>query len=287
MGTATRPAKTVPAPWDAFSDVDAFVDEVLSELAAMAADGSRPMRLGPKPALAGAALRKAVMAIWCVCFCGMQWRAIGQLCGIPFGTLFSLFARWTRLGLWRRLLDRLRRSWRMACGDPPEPSAVIIDSRSCRSAPSCFTRGFDGGKKINGIKLHVAVDKYGFALAIDVSSANVHDSKGIVPVLRHLAGRGFQGPALGDLSYRGQRLSQAGQALGITVQPSAGGHDGTFIPDGIRWVVERSFAWISRYRRLNTIFERTKEHLIAFIEIAFVSILSRRLKRLVAEELGA
>src|SRR3954462_12997980 len=127
MGTAVRPAKTSPGPWDAFADVDAFVDEVLIELAAMAKDGSRPTRSGPKPPLAGAALRKAVMAIWCVCFCGMQWRAIGQLCGIPFGTLYGLFARWTRLGLWRRLLDRLRRRWRRACGDAPEPSAVVID----------------------------------------------------------------------------------------------------------------------------------------------------------------
>src|SRR4051794_30671650 len=108
MGTAVRPAKASPGPWDAFADVDAFVDEVLIELEAMAKDGSRPMRSGPKPPLAGAALRKAVMAIWCVCFCGMQWRAIGQLCEIPFGTLYGLFARWTRLGLWRRLLDRLR-----------------------------------------------------------------------------------------------------------------------------------------------------------------------------------
>ena len=66
------------------------------------------MRSGPKPPLAEAMLRKAVMALWCVCFCGMPWRAIGQLCEIPFGTLYGLFARWTRLGLWRRLLERLR-----------------------------------------------------------------------------------------------------------------------------------------------------------------------------------
>ena len=97
MGTAFNPAKTSPASWDAFSDVDAFVDAVLTELAAMAADGTRPTRSGPKPPLTGAALRKAIMAIWCVCFCDMQWRAIGQLCDIPFGTLYTLFARWTRL----------------------------------------------------------------------------------------------------------------------------------------------------------------------------------------------
>jgi hypothetical protein len=148
MGTAVRPAKTSPGPWDAFGDVDVFVDEVLAELMAMARDGTRPQRPGPKRPLAGATLRKAVMAIWCVCFCGMQWRAIGQLCAIPFSTLYGLFARWTRLGLWRRLLDRLRRTWRRACGDAPEPSAVVIDSRSCRSAPSCFDRGINGGKGI-------------------------------------------------------------------------------------------------------------------------------------------
>jgi hypothetical protein len=56
----------------------------------------------------------------------------------PSGTPYGLFARWTRLGLWRRMLDRLRRTWRRACGDAPEPSAVVIDSRSCCSAPSCF-----------------------------------------------------------------------------------------------------------------------------------------------------
>ena len=112
-------------------------------------------------------------------------------------------------------------------------------------------------------------------------------SKGIVPVLHQLAGRGFKGTALGDLSYRGQRLSRAGKALGITVEPSAGGHGGTFIPDGIRWVVERSFSWLARYRRLNTIFERTEAHLVAFIEIAFISILSRRLVRLAAQEISA
>jgi transposase len=260
---------------------------VLVELAAMVADGTRRTRSGPKPPLTGAALRKAIMAIWCVCFCGMQWRAIGQLCDIPFGTLYTLFSRWTRLGLWRRLLNRLIQAWRQACGDAAEPSAVIVDSRSCHSAPSCFGRGFDGGKKIKGIKIHLAVDKYGFPLAIHVSPANVHDSKGIVPVLQQLAGRGFKGTALGDLSYRGQRLSKAGEALGITLQPSAGGHGGAFIPEAIRGVVERSLAWISRYRRLNTIFERTEGHLVAFIEIAFISILSRRLVRLVPQEISA
>ncbi|PWC54217.1 hypothetical protein TSH7_31560 [Azospirillum sp. TSH7] len=217
----------------------------------------------------------------------MQWRAIGQLTGIPFGTLYTLFARWTRLGLWRRLLDRLCRTWRMACGDTAEPSTVVIDSRTCPSAPSCFARGVDGGKKIRGVKVSIAVEKYGLPLAIDAMPANVHDTKGIVPVLRQLAGRGFQGPAIGDLGYRGERLAKAAEALSITVRPIARGRDGVFIPTEIAWVVERSFSWISRYRRLNTIVERTKEHLVAFVEVAFISILSRRLKRLTPQEVSA
>jgi len=287
MGTAVHSASTAPVSWDALSDVDAFVDEVLSEPPTMAMDGTRPPRSGPKPALAGAVLRKAIMAIRCVCFCGMQWRAIGQLSGIPFGTLYSLFARWTRLGLWRRLLDRLRQTWRLACGDTVEPSTVVIDSRTCPAAPSCFARGVDGGKRIRGVKVSIAVEKYGIPLAIDVTPANVHDTKGIVPVLRQLAGRGFRGPAIGDLGYRGERLANVAAALGIPVRPIARGRDGVFIPSEIAWVVERSFSWITRYRRLNTIVERTKEHLIAFVQITFISILSRRLQRLAPQEVSA
>ena len=105
-------------------------------------------------------------------------------------------------------------------------------------------------------------------------------------MLHQLASRGFKGTALGDLSYRGQRLSKAGKALGIIIQPSAGGHGGTFVPEGIRWVVARSLGWINRYRRLNIIFERTEAHLVAFIEIAFISILSRRLARLASQQIS-
>ena len=161
----------------------------------------------------------------------MQWRAIGQRCDIPFGTLYGLFARWTRLGLWRRLC----RTWRRACGDTPEPSAVVIDSRSYRSAPSCFSRGIDGGKKIRGVKIQMAIEKHDIPLAIDVAPANRHDTKAIVPVLRERANGGFQGPALGDLGYRGKQLAEAGQALGTTVEAIARGRDGRFIPAGICW----------------------------------------------------
>ena len=164
---------------------------------------------------------------------------------------------------------------------------VVIDSRACRSAPSCCARGVDGGKTVRGGKIQIAVETYGIPLAIDVVPANRHDTKAIVPVRRALANGGVQGLALGDRGYRGKRLAEAGQALGSTVEAIARGRDGQFVPAGICWVVERSCAWLSRYRRLNTIFERSNEHRIAFVAIAFISILARRLKRLVVEECSA
>ncbi|HYG84843.1 MAG TPA: transposase [Azospirillum sp.] len=131
-----------------------------------------------------------------------------------------MFARWTRLGLGRRLRDRLRRTRRLACGDTAEPSTVVIDSRTCPSAPNCIARGVDGGKRIRGVKVSIAVETYGIPRAIDARPANVHDTNGIVPVLRQLAGGGLQGPAIGDLGYRGERLANAAAALGITVSRS-------------------------------------------------------------------
>ncbi len=143
-----------------------------------------------------------------------------------------------RLGLWRRLLNRLILAWRQACGDKPVPSAVILDSplslsasgqlsgeRSCRSAPSCFGRGFDGGKKIKGIKMHLAVDTRRAAKLImashwrSTSRRRMCMTKGIVPVLHQLAG--FKGTALGDLSYRGQRLSKRRLASPSNPAPTA------------------------------------------------------------------
>jgi hypothetical protein len=135
MGTAFNPAKTSLASWDAFANLDAFVDEVLT---AIAADGTRPTRSGPKPPLAGAALRKAILAIWRVAFCGLQWRAIGLLCDIPFGTLYTLFAHWTCVAPAAQPLDPglaagLRRYCRSHCCHHRQPvvsfSADLLRAR--------------------------------------------------------------------------------------------------------------------------------------------------------------
>ncbi|MEO5375738.1 MAG: IS5 family transposase [Alphaproteobacteria bacterium] len=280
MGTSIKAAETTPGSWDTLSDIDAFATAVMNELKMMESEGIKICGKGPKPPLDGAVLRRAIMAIWCTCYCSTQWRAVGNMTGIPFGTLFSLFSRWTRLGVFRRLRKRLIVQWRDACGDTPMLSAVIVDSRSVRSSPTCGDRGIDGGKLVKGLKIHIAVDKHGFPLSVKISTANVHDSVGILPVLQELSAQGFTGHALVDSSYKGSKLSKAAKELGIDVIAKTCGAGRNFLPEGIRWVVERSFAWLSRYRRLNTFFDRTSDSLVAHIEIAFISILSRRIARL-------
>jgi hypothetical protein len=129
------------------------------------------------------------------------------------------------------------------------PDSFELLDLECQCHPSSFVRHFSA---VDLLAAAEAASHPGCLelLAIDVSPANRHDSKGIIPVLHQLASCGFKGIALGDLSYRGERLSNAGKALGIIVEPSAGGQGGTLIPEGIRWVVERSLAWASRYCRL-------------------------------------
>ena len=233
-------------------------------------------RRGRKPDLT--LQRRLIGLIWTLTFGGMQWRVAGWLSGIPFTTLHSTFARWTRLGLWRRLGQRLARDWRLACGDEVLPSAVVADSRSLRSAPTAWTRGLDGGKLIKGVKLFAICDKHGSLFDLELGPANTDDRRGILPTLPRLAALGFQGDLLGDSGFKGVPFAIAALAHDIHVSVSSGGtRDGRFLPRGIRWVVERLFAWLSRYRRLNIVFDRAPDLFAAHIWIAMISIISRRL----------
>ena len=200
------------------------------------------------------------------------------LSGIPFTTLHSRFSRWSRLGLWRRLGQRLAFDWRLACGDAVLPSAVVADSRSLRSAPTAWARGIDGGKLVKGAKLLAVCDKHGSLLDLELHPANTDDRAGILPTLPRLAALGFQGDLLGDSGFKGAPFAAAALGHDIHVSVSPGGtRDGRFLPSGIRWVVERLFAWMSRYRRLNVVYDRAPELFAAHIWIAMISIISRRL----------
>ena len=144
--------------------------------------------------------------------------------------------------------------------------------------PQSIAGGLDGGRGGQAVQQGGG----GGVIAVDR-----HHARPAVLVLRQKQLAESRAHAVRPLGYRVERLAEAGQTLGITVEGIARGRDGQCMPAGICWVVERSFAWLTRYRRLNTIVERSKDHLIVFVAISFSSILSRRLKRLVAEELSA
>jgi hypothetical protein len=145
--------------WNILADVEVFVFTVEAELETMDREQVGVHRRGRKPDLT---LRRWLIGlIWMLTFGGMQWRIAGWLSGVPFTTLHSAFARWTRLRLWRRLGQRRTLNWRLARGDEVLPSAVVADSRSLRSSPRAWARGIDGGKLVKGIKLCVVCDKHG------------------------------------------------------------------------------------------------------------------------------
>ena len=262
--------------WDALADLEVFVFAVEAELETMERERVGVHRRGRKPGLA--LRRRLIGLIWALTFGGMQWRVAGWLSGVPFTTLHSTFARWTRLGLWRRLGRRLALDWRLAQGDEVLPSAVVVDSRSLRSAPTAWTRGIDGGKLIKGVKLLVICDKHGSLLDLELRPANVDDRAGALPMLPRLTALGFQGDLLGDSGFKGAPFAAAALAHDIHVSASPGGtRDGRFLPSGIRWVVERLLAWLSRYRRLNVVFDGELDLFTAHVWIALISIISRRL----------
>ncbi len=115
-------------------------------------------------------------------------------------------------------------------------------------------------------------------LELELQPANTDDRAGTLPTLPRLAALGFQGDLLGDSGFKGAPFAAAALLHDIHVSVSPGGtRDGRFLPNGIRWVVERLFAWLSRYRRLNIVYDREPDLFAAHIWIAMISIISRRL----------
>ena len=138
-------------------------------------------------------------------------------------------------------------------------------------------RGIDGGKLVKGLKLHAICDKHGSLLDLELTPAHVDDRAGTRPMLPRLAELGFQGDLLGDSRFKGAPFAAALEHdIHVSVCPGAT-PDGHFLPVGIRWVIERLFAWLSRYRRLNVVFDRQPDLFAAHIWIAMISILLRRL----------
>jgi putative transposase len=242
-------------------------------------------RLLPKPRRVGRPrevdLRVVMNAMLYILATGCQWRALPKDFP-PFTTVQYYFYSWRDTPLWRRINRALVERARRAVGRKPTPSAGVIDSQTVKTTESGGPRGFDPAKRMKGRKRHLVTDTEGWLLAVQVHPANIQDNHGAVPLLKTVR-RAFRRlrHLFADRVYRGPKLLNAISDVGrwsievVTRTESVG----FFKPEKRRWVIERTFAWLGRNRRLAKDFEKTIASAVAWIMIASVRLLTRRLAR--------
>jgi putative transposase len=211
---------------------------------------------------------------------GCQWRQLRREF-LPWQTVYYHCRRWDGRGLLHRLHEALRRAVRVRHGRQPDASAGVMNSQSVRTTQAGGVRGFDGGKGVQGRKRHLLVDTEGLVLSQEVSAAHVSDQAG---ARRLLSGRRPLQPRLeliwADGAYAGSPLatSAAEQGFRIEIVRRDEGQRG-FAVQPRRWAVERTFAWLGRSRRLAKDYKRRLQSDEAFIELAMIHLMLRRLAR--------
>lgn len=216
---------------------------------------------------------------------GVAWRAMPNDLP-PWHAIYDQAQRWLRAGCFEMLVHDLRAVLRLAEGRSEEPSAAVLDSRTLRSTPESGGRAaWDGHKRTKGSKLHLAVDTLGHLLALHVTPANADDRSAVATLAEAVQDATGESVDLAfvDQGYTGERPTQAAAAHGIALEvvrlPEA---KRAFVLLPRRWVIERSFGWMARFRRLARDYERLPDTLAGLHIVAFVILLLRRAAELAA-----
>jgi transposase len=231
-------------------------------------------------------LREVVNAIFYVLSTGCQWRALPKDFP-PRSTVHEYFKLWEWDGTLERIHFALFVQVRDLAGKEASPTAAIIDSQSVKSAErggaDLDPIGYDAGKKVKGIKRHVVVDTLGLMLVGQIQPASVQDRDGALPVLaevrrlfpfieRIFADGGYQGAATATAvaqigAWDLEIVKRSDTAKGFVILPK-------------RWIVERTLSWIGRCRRLSKHVENLARSALAFLRLAMIRLMMRRIARL-------
>jgi len=215
---------------------------------------------------------------------GVTWRMVPHDLP-PWEAIYQQTQRWIKAGVFESIVDDLRMLLRLAAGRKAEPSAAIFDSRTVQSTPESGARaGYDGAKKRKGSKVHMAVDTLGHLLTLCVTPANEQDRAQVGELAKQI--QDITGDTIEvvfvDQGYTGEQAEQAAADQGIRLEvvklPEAK-HGFVLLPR--RWVVERSFGWMSRFRRLVRDYERLPETLAGLHYLAFAILMLSRFVALV------